>query len=217
MRDMDVDTAHLSPSDYYSIEEVLDCADIISVHLPLNGDTTLFCSDDFFGRLKKGAVFINSSRGEIVDEQALLRSRSRLDGLIVDVWSGEPCINLDLLSAADIATPHIAGYSMEGKINATAMVLNSFAEHYGIDELKDVVDKKIFLPSGLKDIYTASEYHFNYFESRRKNLAKIFTDLYNVCEDDEKLRKNPGLFESLRANYNFRREFSDELIDFVSL
>ena len=209
-RELDIDISSISPADYYDLDEVLRCADIVSVHLPLNGDTHSFCSEQFFRRLKRGAIFINSSRGEVVDEDALLRYRSLLGGLIVDVWRGEPDINTELLCVTDIATPHIAGYSYEGKVNATTMTLNSFGVHFGIEVLRDFIAADTILKkdTGLR---------FDYYESRRTNLARIFASSYNIFGDDAMLRQNPEQFEYLRANYAFRREFSDELIDLVSL
>ena len=194
--------------DYHTLDDVLSCADIISVHLPLNSETYAFCSGQFFEKIKKGAIFINSSRGEVVDDTALLSCCNLLKGLIIDVWRGEPDINRELLAAADIATPHIAGYSLEGKINATTMVVKSFAGYFGIESLKN------FTLAATK----ASEMlSFDYHESRCTNLAKIFTSSYDVFRDDTALRKNPELFEYLRANYIYRNEFSDRLVDFVSL
>ena len=209
LRGLDIDIADLVTDDYCTLDTLFEQSDIVSVHLPLTEETAHFCSEDFFGRLKEGAIFINSSRGEIVDEQALLRHRDRLGGLILDVWSREPNINMDLLQVADIATPHIAGYSLEGKINATAMVLRSFVKFFQVEELKEQIEYT------LSDI--RFEYKFEYGESRRTNLARLFAASYNVLSDDKHLRDNPEMFEYLRANYAFRREFSDELIEFVSL
>ena len=223
-RGLDIDISSISPADYYDLDEVLRCADILSVHLPLNVDTKSFCSEQFFGRLKKGAIFINSSRGEVVDEDTLLKYRNLLGGLIVDVWRGEPDINPDLLKATDIATAHIAGYSFEGKVNATTMTLNSFAAHFGIEALRDFIAIDTVLENSctgvsVSDTTVAGDtgLRFDYHKSRCTNLARIFASSYNVLGDDTMLRQNPERFEYIRANYAFRREFSDELIDFVSL
>jgi Phosphoglycerate dehydrogenase and related dehydrogenases len=214
-RGLDIDISSLIPANYYELDEVLECADILSIHLLLDEDTRSFCSEHFFRRVKKGAIFINSSRGEVVDEGALLKYGDHLGGLIIDVWNGEPDINLNLLSVANIGTPHIAGYSFEGKINASTMVIDSFAAHFGIDELKgfDISDVESVVDTDDVD----REFYFDYHKSRRANLARIFTSSYNILGDDLALRQNPEQFEYLRANYAFRRELSDELIDFVSL
>ena len=81
------------------------------------------------------AIFINASRGEVLQEEALIGHSDRLSAVVIDVWKNEPDINLELLKAADIATPHIAGYSQEGKRNATSAVLKAVAGHFGIEAL----------------------------------------------------------------------------------
>ena len=219
LRGLDIDTSSLTYADYYDLDEVLEYADIISIHLPLNEDTRSFCSEQFFRKMRKGTILINSSRGEVMDEQVLLKYSDRLGGLIIDVWNGEPDINLNLLNAADIATPHIAGYSFEGKINATTMVISSFAAHFGINELKDfdISDKEFEADADTATDAVRRELYFDYHESRRSNLARIFASSYNIFRDDFALRQNREQFEYQRTNYAFRGEFSDELIDFVSL
>ena len=106
--------------DYYSLDYVLENSDIITMHTDLNPTSRGLAGEEFFSKMKDGAVFINSSRGEVVQDEALKKFTGKLSGLILDVWDGEPELDLELLSAADIATPHIAGYSYQGKQNGTA-------------------------------------------------------------------------------------------------
>ena len=147
--------------------------------------------------MKDGAVFINSSRGEVVQDEALLGNCGKLSGIILDVWNNEPQINLALMEKADIATPHIAGYSYEGKVNGTVMSVKSVANFFGIDALKDfkVVpyekNNNFFSKDG-KDQYEISEY---------------FNGIFPIFEHCTDLKGNPDDFEKLRSNFKYRREF----------
>ena len=112
---------------FQELDEVLD-ADIISLHVPLTttGEhpTWRMIGRDFLKRLKTDVTFINTSRGGVADERELLRfaKRNPASRLALDVWDNEPCINQELLAAATIATPHIAGYSLDARVNATLRV-----------------------------------------------------------------------------------------------
>ena len=103
---------------FLPLEEVARQADILTFHTPLDDTTRRMAGDALFARMKPGAVILNSSRGEVVDGAALLRS-----GLacVLDVWEHEPAIDRRLLARTLLATPHIAGYSEQGKANATAV------------------------------------------------------------------------------------------------
>lgn len=117
-------------------------ADVITFHVPLSRDgehATFHLADrKFFESLKKRPVIINSARGAVVDNRAWLEAirAGRVRASVVDVWEGEPNIDVDLLQVADIATAHIAGYSQDGKIRATQMVLDAFSGHFGLPRLK---------------------------------------------------------------------------------
>ena len=112
---------------FQELDEVLD-ADIISLHVPLTttGEhpTWRMIGRDFLKRLKTDVTFINTSRGGVADERELLRfaKRNPASRLALDVWDNEPCINQELLAAATLATPHIAGYSLDARVNATRRV-----------------------------------------------------------------------------------------------
>lgn len=186
---------------FVSLDELLRESDIVTIHIPLSADNYHFANSDFFSRMKDGAIFINTSRGEVVDEKALLSHAERLGGIILDVWENEPDINRDLLEIADIATPHIAGYSLQGKINSTTAVVKAFAHHFNIPELMEF------------DLYKGIE---GSMPIERLYLAKLMfedeicdelTTLYPIYEDDEKLREHPEKFEELRSSYKYRKEF----------
>ena len=183
--------------DYYSLDYLLENSDIVTLHVNLHEGSRGMADKSFFKKLKDGAVFINSSRGEVVDEEALLAIADKLSGIVVDVWAGEPQINLSLLKRVDIATPHIAGYSYEGKVNGTTMAVKAVAAHFGIKELKDFA-------------IVPAEKNNNFFSKDGKTKEEISEYLSNIfpifghCAD---LKENPQDFELLRSNFKYRREF----------
>ena len=115
--------------DYYSLDYLLENSDVVTLHVPLDETTRGMADASFFARMKPGAIFINSSRGEVVDEAALLANINKLAAVVLDVWVGEPNINKELLQSAFIATPHIAGYSAEGKIKGTQMAVEAIRRY----------------------------------------------------------------------------------------
>lgn len=160
------------------LDYLLKESDIVTIHIPLWPENRDFADASFFDRMKPGAIFLNASRGGVVDEAALLQRRDKFAGLAIDVWKGEPNINLDLLAAADIATPHIAGYTIVGKINGTIAVVRRIADIFGIEELLQFKIKHDYLPYNI--------------------------DAYDILADDKALRNAPGDFELLRTQYHLR-------------
>lgn len=186
---------------YCPLEYLLENSDIITMHVPLDENTVGMADSGFFSKIRPGSIFINASRGEVLCDDALLAKRGELSALVLDVWNGEPgAISRDLIAVADIATPHIAGYSYEGKINGTAMSVQAFARHFGIAELVDFVPEHTpvpklelrtqdgtFLPTG--------------------DVAKRLLERFPIYELDGALRNDPASFEKIRAEYKYRREF----------
>ena len=160
------------------LPDLLAQADVVTLHIPLWPENRDFADAAFFAAMKSGASFINASRGEVVDEAALLAIRPKLDKLVIDVWKNEPDLNLDLLAAADIATPHIAGYSIQGKINGTQAVVRAVGETFGIPQLKSFTVSGIALPQ----------------------------TPYDIMADDAALRRDPSAFESIRSHYAYRND-----------
>lgn len=177
------------------LEQVLAESDIVTLHIPLWEENIGFASGDFFGRMKQGSIFINAARGEVVDENALMLARSNLSGLILDVWAGEPLINKQLLNIADIATPHIAGYSAQGKINGTIAVVRAVADHFGIDQLKG-----FSLPLASRPLALDAS-------MSQQAITEALLRRYDIWADDTALRLAPGSFEALRTNYSYRIDF----------
>ncbi len=166
------------PAGFTPLPELLAVSDVVTLHIPLWPENRDFADAAFFAAMKPGASLINASRGEVLDEAALLAARPRLDKVVIDVWKNEPAINPQLLAAADIATPHIAGYSLQGKANATTAVVRALAAHFGIAPLRTFTVTGLSLPQSPYDIWA----------------------------DDKALRSNPTSFESLRSNYLYRND-----------
>ncbi len=183
--------------DYYSLDYLLECSDIVTIHVNLHEGSRKMAGEDFFGKMKEGALFVNSSRGEVVDEGALLINRNKLSGIIIDVWDGEPQINPALLEAADIATPHIAGYSYEGKVNGTVMAVRSVAAYFGIDELKQFT----IVPAQKNNNFFSKE------GKTKEEISRYFSNIFPIFEHCAVLKENPQDFEQLRSNFKYRREF----------
>ncbi len=200
---------------YLPIEELFDC-DFMTFHTPLTFDgidkTFHLADEGFFKSLKTGCVFVNTSRGGVVDCKALKAAREagKLKGLVLDVWEDEPNIDTELLEVVDIGTPHIAGYSLDGKIAGMIMIYKAACEYFGLDAKFEVKD---FLPKpavGELKIDPNSG-------TEQEVMAGTVAKLYSVSEDDHKLRgilnrpaeERGEFFDSLRKNYPVRREFQN--------
>jgi len=188
---------------YSTLKEIQEQADIITIHVPLTYgglDKTFHLIDqEFFDGLKKPVVFINTARGSVVDANALKYAIEveKIKHSIIDVWEGEPSINIELLNLVSISTPHIAGYTLEGKARGTAMVVNAVAEFFNL-ELKDW---KPDIPSSTT-MLLIDWASLTYDEA----LQNIFREVYPILFDDQHLRSKPERFEELRRDYNYRRE-----------
>lgn len=180
---------------FSSLEKIAEECDIITFHVPLYKEgkyKTFHLADDvFFQSLKRKPVIINTSRGEVIQTDALLKALSNrmISDAIIDVWEHEPEINRDLLEKAFIGTPHIAGYSADGKANATRMSLDAICKFFQIKG-----DYEINAPAPASPIIHA------------KNHEEAVLQMYNPTEDSNRLKNQPELFETLRGDYPLRRE-----------
>ena len=172
---------------FCSLEYLLANSDVVTLHVPLDDSTRGMADEGFFGKMREGAMFVNASRGEVVDEGALKRAVGRLGAIVIDTWCREPDIDRELLEVAAIATPHIAGYSVQGKMNGTAAVVRAAARFIGIPELE------AFRPEGWRE--------------PEKVLLSEIPEKYPIFADDAMLRGAPERFESLRTAYKLRDEF----------
>lgn len=185
------------------LSELLAQADLVTLHVPLErgGDfpTDHLAGADFLRQLKPAAFLLNSSRGEVVDGAALkaaLRS-GQLAGAVLDVWEDEPAIDVELLKLVDYGTPHIAGYSSDGKANGTAAAVRFVAKNFGVEALAG------FYPAGLPARPRVAE---PLPEEELARLAHVADTYYDIRIDDAALRAAPGRFEELRNGYRDRRE-----------
>jgi len=193
--------------DYRDLEAVTQ-ADIISLHVPINQcgiDSTYHLVDKtFLEKLKPGTLLINSCRGDVVDNLALRQHIETTGDLktVIDVWQNEPVIDLKLMALVDIATPHIAGYTLEGKANGTFMLYQSWCKHVGITPTKRVVDLLPTMPIDPMAIEHAIE------SGTINQLVQLVYDI----RDDDLLCRSRGIdakgFDNLRKQYKVRREFS---------
>lgn len=183
---------------FVSLDTLLEQATIISIHVPLDSTTQGMCNDAFFEKMRPGTIFINASRGEVVDEAALLRARPKLGALVLDTWCNEPNVSQILIDACDIATPHIAGYSYQGKQNGTAMAVQAIARHFGFKDLE-------FFSPAMEDALMPKV--INVKGKTQGEIAAAVQYNYPIFTDDFLFRVNPSNFEKLRSEYNYRREF----------
>lgn len=186
------------PEGFCSLEYLLENSNIVTMHVPLDETTRGMADETFFALMKPGAIFINAARGEVIDENALIAASPKLGAIVIDTWCNEPRINEDLLEVADIATPHIAGYSYQGKENATIMAVRAVARYLGIKALR------YYRPHDEEEGHEPV-----LLDLKGKNhgeIAAVFQYNYPIFTDDFRLRMNPAGFEKLRAAYQYRRE-----------
>ena len=158
-------------------------ADIITFHTPLTKSgpypTYHMADEQFFQQLPHRPLIINASRGGVVDNMALLQALrdGRVADAVIDTWEGEPDLNRELLEQVAIGTPHVAGYSADGKANATRMSLEAVARFMGVDFVPD-----IHLPDA------------------------PCLSVETLLDDSRLLKQHPDRFEDFRGNYPVRRE-----------
>lgn len=197
---------------FISLEGILRECDIITFHVPLNlwgEDKTIHMVDDsFLAKVNKGTIIINTSRGEVVNGNALKKSLSdkRIDGFVLDVWENEPYIDRELLDRSLQATPHIAGYSADGKATGTSMIIKELSRFFdlGLDELSVSGIPEPDYPVIAIDCQDLSNEDI---------IRHAVLHTYNVSEDDRRLREDPAGFERQRGEYPVRREFSAYTLD----
>jgi len=200
---------------YKPVEELFGC-DFVTLHTPLTFegiDKTFHLADErFFKSLKKGCVFLNTARGGVVDTNALkaaIRS-GKIKAAALDVWENEPNIDVELLETADIGTPHIAGYSFDGKVAGMIMIYKAVCECF---EIEPRFDAASFLPEPV-----VAELEINAVrKSEEEVIREAVRKIYDIKEDDKRMReilrlpaKERGeMFDRLRKEYPVRREFQN--------
>jgi erythronate-4-phosphate dehydrogenase len=191
---------------FVSLEQIKSEADIMTFHVPLTmdgPDKTFHMADKiFFNTIAKRAWFINSSRGEVTDTAELknILYAGKIAGAILDVWENEPNIDLDLLRLAKFATPHIAGYSTDGKANGTSMSVQALSRFFGIKELENWYPADVPKPENTTIKIDCAG------KTKEQILLEAVKFTYDVLGDDQRLRSSPEKFEKLREEYPLRRE-----------
>lgn len=192
---------------FVGLKQVMQEADIITLHVPLNmkgKDATFHLgNEDFFSGLKKKPVLINSCRGEVVETEAVksaLKS-GQISAFVCDCWENEPNIDLELLGMTEIATPHIAGYSKDGKATGTRMSVEAISKFFGLG-IDDWQPSGVELPE-----QPVFELDGNGL-SEQQIISDAILHTYDIRNDDVDFRKDPSKFEQLRGDYPIRREFS---------
>lgn len=183
-------------TDFFSLPELCQECDVISFHtlLSMSGEHKTFhlADDTFFKQLKKGITLINAARGEVMDTNALKEAikSEKVGSCVLDCWENEPNIDTDLLSLVDIATPHIAGYSADGKANATMQCVQALSKFFQLG-LDNWLVTNLPIPA---NVIPANDF---------KRAVEVS---YDIMKDDAALRQSPSDFERLRGNYSIRRE-----------
>lgn len=192
---------------FTSLDTILEKSDIITCHVPLQKDgpyaTYHMFDKERIAKLRKDQFLINSSRGPVVDNAALkdaLKAKS-IAGASLDVWENEPNIDTELMDLLFTATPHIAGYSLDGKANGTTMSVQAIARKFNLP-CKDWHVTDIPLP--------AQDVCFT-IDVTGKTAAEIIQEAilytYDIKNDDKRLRASVSTFEKQRSDYPVRREF----------
>jgi len=200
---------------YLPIEELFGC-DFITLHTPLTFErinrTFHLADEKFFNLLKKGCVFLNTSRGGVVETDALKTAikSGKLRAAVLDVWENEPNIDVELLRIVDLSTPHIAGYSLDGKVAGTIMVYEAACKYFGLSAKYHIED---FLPEPeVKQIEVNAR-----SGSEQEILHRTVQQVYCINRDDFNTREiamvpeeqQGKFFDDLRKNYPVRREFQN--------
>ncbi|KTC62652.1 erythronate-4-phosphate dehydrogenase [Pseudomonas fluorescens ABAC62] len=198
--------------DYVSLAQIIEQCDVISLHTPLtksgNGATWHLLDRQRLEQLKPGTWLINASRGPVVDNAALREVLLERDDLqaVLDVWEGEPEVDADLADLCVLATPHIAGYSLEGRQRGTAQIYQAFCAHLG-------QAPSIQLSDLLPPVWLA-EVHLDAATDPAWALATLCRSVYDPRRDDADFRRSlvgsvqeqRQAFDLLRKHYPARRE-----------
>ena len=198
---------------FTDLSRIRERADIMTFHVPLQptGEfaTHHMVDDSFLKDLQKSPLLVNTCRGEVFDSGAVKNAldSGSISGLIIDCWENEPEIDLELLEKADLGTPHIAGYSRDGKAVGTMMCIRALSRFFklGIDDWQ---------PTGIE----LPEQTLIQLDGHKKDeesvLAEAVLATYDILADDKRLRAAAaGSFERLRGEYPVRREFHNYRVE----
>ncbi len=187
-------------ADFVDLKTIAQQSDFITFHVPLSFsgiDATIHMVDRaLIDTFKDNVVLINSSRGEVIETQSLIDAINlkKIAATALDVWEYEPNISHELLKLVNLATPHIAGYSVEGKVNGTKMVVDALSKFFNLGihpwiPTNSPMDKQEILENPI-------------------NIIDAISRTYDILTDDTNFRKSSADFEKFRSHYTLRREFS---------
>jgi erythronate-4-phosphate dehydrogenase len=203
-------------SDFCSLDELMKNSDIITFHVPLNYkgiDKTFHLADEgFFNSLSKEPIIINTSRGEVIKSESLkfaIKS-GKIKGAALDVWENEPFIDSELLRSVNLATPHIAGYSADGKANGTSVCVNEMNKFFDLGLPLNWYPENVPLPSNGNQLTVNGKNKYD-----QEIFSEVINYTYDVRTDHRALISNPEDFELLRGGYPIRREFNSFEIKLV--
>ncbi|MFI3286075.1 MAG: 4-phosphoerythronate dehydrogenase [Rikenellaceae bacterium] len=173
---------------FVTFAELAHSADIITLHTPLDATTHHIIDSESLKLISKKTLLVNTSRGEVVDTKALLSSGNPF---ALDVWEGEPNICNEALQKAIVATPHIAGYSLQGKANATTMAVRSIAHALQLP-----------LTEWRSNAPTTQNREISW-----KEVLATITNYFDIEKQSNELKGDKTQFEALRNNYKYRNEY----------
>ena len=175
--------------DFVAFDEILSRCDIVTLHTPLDATTYHLLDSAAIAKMQGNGVIINASRGEVAATEALLAAPQTL---LLDVWEHEPEIDARLLEKALVATPHIAGYSAQGKANASSMVVRAVAEEFGLP---------------INDWYPAEVIPVERQPITWEQMCQSICGYCDLVSQSARLKADLSDFESIRNNYTYREEY----------
>ena len=183
---------------FVTLEELAPQCDVITFHTPLNAggeDNTFHLADEqFFASLRRGTVILNASRGEVVESEALLKAvATGRCACVIDTWEHEPHVNTALVEAALLATPHIAGYTLQGKAMATVMAVRALGRRFALPL------EEWYPPDGPARV-TPAEIEWN-------EMCRTINNYFDIEALSRHLKCNAASFEQMRNRYNYRTEY----------
>lgn len=185
--------------DFVALDELIVKADIVTLHVPLDDSTHHLLQHDNL----RSFILLNTARGPVVDNKVLLKAidGERIGAVVLDVWENEPNISPELLDVVEIGTPHIAGYSLDGKVNGVRMIYEAASRHFDIAPVwQPALPPVPLIPASV-----------NRGEDAEDALRRIVRHFYDITAAAAVLRANVRDFDKLRAEYPVRREFPEDI------
>ncbi len=187
---------------FSSLDELLEKSDIITLHVPLNSETKHLITKELLAKCKRTPILINACRGAVCETEALIWARSvgLIKRLVIDCWENEPDISSELVQHADLATPHIAGFSADGKHRGSRMAFLALSDFYSLGASTELlIPKELNSPKEniVLEGYDVSE-----------QIPQAFLATLDLRDTSLDLKRNPKNFELLRKSYVYPREMS---------